>query len=187
MSQAVHKAHECSRRKFPCVFCQLQVSESEKQAHEDFCGARSVECELCSAPVPRRRKNRLRDNDILHFVCECYWYLVGLRFNFGVYALMHPSIQNASWSFDVANVQRWRCIARCSMASTRAWTHRVIVVVLVNWRWVTQLGPTPTPRCRRWDKMPSKVRNSIESTPTFSSILSASVCENCVVIRWNER
>lgn len=51
----LHQKNECTMRMQPCIFCQMNVPVLELKEHETYCGAKSVPCELCQKPVPRKR------------------------------------------------------------------------------------------------------------------------------------
>jgi hypothetical protein len=50
---AWHKSDECRLRSVACRWCKLQLSKTDQSSHEQYCGARSVECDVCGEAVPR--------------------------------------------------------------------------------------------------------------------------------------
>ncbi len=53
-AQAVHKVEECRLKPVNCKYCNMLVPGVQKKEHEDYCGNRSIDCDLCSEKIPRR-------------------------------------------------------------------------------------------------------------------------------------
>jgi hypothetical protein len=52
-----HQESECHLRLTPCRHCLLNVTASELFSHEEYCGSKSTECEICKLQFPRKKMN----------------------------------------------------------------------------------------------------------------------------------
>eukprot|EP00455_Lapot_gusevi_P015052 TRINITY_DN17597_c0_g1_i10.p1 TRINITY_DN17597_c0_g1~~TRINITY_DN17597_c0_g1_i10.p1 ORF type:complete len:263 (-),score=76.26 TRINITY_DN17597_c0_g1_i10:141-929(-) len=51
----LHKTENCPLRLVQCKYCQVRIPANNKAEHEEICGGRSVECDICRELVARRR------------------------------------------------------------------------------------------------------------------------------------
>ena len=50
----LHEKNECALRLLPCVYCECPLPAKEIKEHQDWCGSRTEECELCGQRVQFR-------------------------------------------------------------------------------------------------------------------------------------
>lgn len=46
-----HKANECALRQVPCRFCKVPTPFARLPEHENYCGSKSVVCDMCNKMV----------------------------------------------------------------------------------------------------------------------------------------
>lgn len=50
-----HKRHTCPLRLETCKYCQMQLPSQDLADHTTYCGSRTIECEICQAPISQKK------------------------------------------------------------------------------------------------------------------------------------